>query len=805
MGTLGNDVKLALRRLFGNPGFSILAVLTLAVTIGANTAVFSVVNAVLLRPLPYERPDRLVQIRNTTPDPDLPEVPLSYPNFLDLEAAVKGLSQMAGSVPRPYLLTGDGPAEQLRGAKVTSGFFDVFGVEPVLGRAILPEEDEPGAERVAVLSYGLWQRRFGGDPGILGRSIQLDGMPHTVVGVMPETWSVRLEDSQVWSALALDPQAFERDTRFLQAYGRLAPGVSLEQAQSELATLMQGLDREYPDANQGLGILLRTRREQVLGDISHLLVLFTVAVGLVLLIGCVNLANLLLARSLARRKEMAMRGALGAGRWRIVRQLLVESLVLSLLGGAFGFLLTFGAVRLLNAFDPGTIPRADEVSVDLNVLAFTLLVAVVASLLFGLVPALYSARSDLRETLIGGAGTSTGNRREGRFQGGLVVLQVALTVVLLVGAGLLLKSFATLMAVDPGFDTRGLLTFQLNPNPNKFEDAEPMLAFYRDLLERLDALPGVEADGAAAFLPFTQWASGAFSVVGQPVTAGNQPMAERNAVTPGYFDAMGIRLLDGRGFSSTDTGESAPVVIVNQTLARRFFPDGRAVGRQIKMGPADEDGTVVAVIGVVEDVRQQGLDVEVEPKIYNVHPQAAWASSMTVVMRTSLDDPLSLTDAVRRQVMALDDTLPVANVKTMQERVTDSVRGARFNTLLLTIFGAVALLLTAVGIYGVVAHGVGRRQREIGIRLSLGASRREITRLIVGRQSLPILGGLLIGFVVAILAGRLIASWLYGVAPTDAVTFVGVGLVLLAAGVLASYLPSRRAQKVDPARVLREG
>ena len=804
MRTLWLDLIFALRRLRTSVGFTLVAVVTLALTIGASTAIFSVVNAVLVRPLPYAEPERLMVIRHTTPDPELPEVPLSYPNFLDLQKEVRSLSAMAAAAPRPYLLTGDGPPDQLQGAKVTSLYFSVFGVEPLLGRTFRAEEDVPGSPRVAVLSNELWQSRFGGDAAVVGSSIELDGQPHEVVGVMPETWSVRLENSQLWSPLALDPEALERDTRFLQTYGRLAPEVTPERAEAELNAVMAGLVREHPEANRGLGIKLLNRRDLVLGDISKLLYLFTTAVALVLLIGCVNLANLFLARSVARRQEMAVRSAVGAGRWRIVRTVFAECLVLALVGGLLGLLLTFGAVRLLAAFDPGTVPRSDEISVDLNVLLFALSVSLLASVLFGLVPALFSARPDVNRTLRGDGGSGGLDRAEGRFQGLLVIGQVMLTVVLLVGAGLLLRSFAGLLAVDPGFDASRVLTFRLNPHPAKFAEPPAMLAFYRELTEGLRTVPGAEAAGAAAFLPFTDWATGAFRVEGVPFPEGRQPMAERNAVTPGYFAAMGIELLDGRGFTAADELEAPIVVVVNQTLRRRYFGDSPAVGRRLRMGPESEEGTLVTIVGVVEDVRQQGLDVAVEPKIYNAHAQSPWAAQMAVLVRAASGDPLALAPAVRRSVMELDPTLPVVDVRTMEERVVDSIRGKRFVTLLLAIFGVLALVLTSVGIAGVVAYGVNRRHREIGVRLSLGASHAQILRSIVGRQSRRLLVGLVLGLAAALAAGRLIATWLYRVSPSDSWTLALVALVLMATGLLASYLPSRRALKVDPARTLRE-
>ena len=812
MNTLLQDIRFGMRMLLKSPSVSIVATIALALGIGANTAIFSVVNAVLLRPLPFPDSDALVAIFETDTQRGLQRGSHSYPNFLDLRAQNTVFQHVASYRSGDFIMTGRGDPARLQGAVVAADLFPLLGVSPILGRYFVADEDKPSETgRVVILSHGLFQRRFGGDPSILNQSITLDGVSFTVIGVMPATFEfpIQNEPVELWTTIAGDasgkePVTAQRGAHFLRVIGRLKSGVSQEQAQAELTAIAARLEQQYPDTNTRRSLRLESALTALVGDIRPALLILLGAVACVLLIACANVANLLLARATSRHKEMAIRSALGAGRGRVIRQLLTESVLLSLVGGAVGLLLAVWWSDLLVALGKDDIPRAVHVGMDWRVLGFTLGVSLLTGLIFGLAPAFHSSKTELVETLKeGGRGTSEGGRRN-RVRNVLVVVELAMAVILLVGAGLLIQSLWRLQKVNSGLQPENVLTFNIGLPDVKY-NSEKQGQFFIDLKQRLESTPGVQSASVILPLPL----SGdrfviSFEIEGRPLPPKDHPNAEFFANGVGYFKTMGIPIIKGRDFDERDKHGSTPVIIISEAFVRQHFPNEDPIGKRIKPGIStyeDEDSTMREVIGVVGDVRNRGLDTDPRPAYYMPQTQLPF-SQMIVVVKT-LGEPRSLVSAVTKQVAAMDQDVPLFAVKSMEEYLSASVAAPRFSTTLLSIFAAVALVLTVVGLYGVMSYSVAQRTNEIGIRLALGAQSRDVLLMIVKQGSTLILLGLVIGLGGAYVLTRLIASFLFGVTAKDPFTFAAVAVLLAIVGLLACYVPALRATKVDPIDALR--
>ncbi|HEX7049883.1 MAG TPA: ABC transporter permease [Longimicrobiales bacterium] len=813
MDTLLQDIRYALRTLRRAPGFTAVAVLTLALGIGANTAIFSVVNGVLLHPLPYPEPDRLVGVYQLWQGDRAVMTPA---NFRDVRQQATGadgtsspvLEEMAPYYRSDFTLTGSGDPVRLQGVEVGAGFFDVLGVAPVLGRTFRPDENEPGRTRVAILSHRLWQQRFGAEPEIIGRVIRLDGNPYEVVGVMPEGFSFPAE-RDVWTPIEYDAEFMSENSRgawYLSVVGRLAPGVSEEQAASRVAAIGRRLEKAYPQVNTNVGMTVLSLHDAMVGDVRTALWVLLGAVGFVLLIACANVANLLLARAASREGELAVRAALGAGRGRLIRQLLTESLILGALGGAAGLLLAVWGTGFLVALQPRNVPRLDEVTVDGTVIAFTAAIALLTGLLFGLVPALQTARTELAATLREGGRGALAAKGSARVRNALVVAEMALAVILLAGAGLLINSFARLQRVDPGFRAEGALAFRLSLPGVAYNEESARAAFYDRLIERLEALPGVRSAGAIMALPLSGFSfTFTFNVEGrEPAQPGSDQSLQTRVVTPGYFRTMGIPLLRGRAFTAQDRADAPQVVLISESAVRRYFPDEDPIGRRITLGWGRGPGRPNVggvIVGVVGDVKQFELAEEQSAVVYVPHAQVP-VGGMTLVVRTAVP-PLTLAGAVRREVGALDADLPIAELRTLEQLVARSISQPRFYMLLLAVFAGVALALAAIGTFGVMTYAVAQRTREIGIRMALGADPGSVRRLVVGRALALAATGLGVGLLGALALTRLLGSLLYGVTATDPLTYGAVALTLIGVAFLAGYLPARGATRVDPTVALR--
>jgi len=825
--TLGQDVRHGFRILAKNPGFAIVAVLTLALGISANTAIFSVVDAVLLRPLPYPHAERLVAIWST--DPSTPLSPTAPPDFREWQQEGKRLDDMGAFAYSDQNLSGPGQEpERVQGARVSASLFPTLGVGAALGRVFLPEEERFGRHREVLLSYGLWNRRFGGSPEVVGRSLQLDGESYTVVGVMPQGMPFfdNTRPVELWVPLAFAPgdNFNTRNNRFLNVVARLQPSARLAAAQTEMDLIARRIAAADPQ-NAGYGARLVPLQEQVVGRVRPLLLVLFGAVGCVLLIACANVANLLLARAAARQREFALRASLGAGRERLFRQLLLENLPLGLLGGVTGVALAAGGRRLLLAsLLPADFPRFNSIDLNGGVLAFTLGISVVTALLFGLAPAFHAVRRDGR-LLESGRSRSPGAGRR-RLRSALVVAETALALVLLIGAGLLLKSFAVLGQLDPGFSAPRVLTLQVPLPPTRYPlptlaDPNPAraLAFFDQLVERVGALPGVQAVGIGTQLPLgagVGWGK-SFFVAGRPLptSLADLPGVRFKLASPGFFQALGYRLHGGRLFLPQDTARSQPVAVVNQAFARRYFPGEDPLGRTIVLDappgllPPPPPGATPApqrtIVGVVADVKNAQMNAPTEPEVYAPVSQnvgEGWFNAMTLVVRTAAE-PTRLLPAVRAAVRALDADQPVTAVATMEELLGRSLAQPRFGMLLLALFAGVALLLATIGVYGLVAYEARQRTHEIGIRAAIGAEPWSILRLVVGDGLKLALAGAAIGIAAAFALMRLLASLLYGVGQYDPITFLAMPAALVGAALLAAYLPARRAMRVDPIVALR--
>jgi putative ABC transport system permease protein len=799
------DLRYAARLQRKNPGFTIVAVIALALGIGANTAIFSVVNTVLLRPLPYKDPERLVMVWEDASKQGYPRDTPAAANFVDWRDQNQVFEGMAAIVDTSFNLTGSGDPERLEGRSVSANMFPLLGVEPQIGRVFTAAEDQPGAQRVVLLSYALWQRRFGGDPGIVGQSLTLNGESHVVVGVMPARFQFPSSDDQAWVPIALTQQdAGNRDRHYLQVLARLKPGVSLAQAQSEMSTIAARLQQQYPESNTDLGAAVQPLHKHLVGDIKPALLVLLGAVGLVLLIACANVANLLLARAAVRQKEIAVRVALGARRWRLIRQFLTESVLLSSLGGLVGLAIAYGGLVLLKAFIPENISQAREISIDLKVLGFTFLVSVATGLIFGLAPAVQATRFNQIDTLKeGGRDAATGGGGK-RLRGLLVMAEVAISLVLLIGAGLLINSFLRLRNVDPGFRADNLLTMKVVLPDAKYETMERRSVFYTDLINRVQSLAGVRSAAVTTNLPlYRQGNSISIGIEGRPAPPpGQELIVVTRIVSPGYFDTMSIPLLQGRQLTEQDIRTTPRVVVISETMARRYWPGEDAVGKRISLGRIRKPEDWFQVIGVVKDVRQFELTAEPKPQMYLTYRQAGFFDARDLVVKTDVD-PASMAATVRKAVWEIDKDQPVSNIQTMEEILADSIARQRFSMLLLAIFAAVALVLAGVGIYGVMSYSVAQRAREIGIRMALGAQTGAVLKLAVGYGMKLVLAGLVIGLIAAFALTRVMSTLLFGVTATDPATFTLISLLLISVAALASYIPARRATRVNPIIALR--
>jgi putative ABC transport system permease protein len=806
------DIKYGVRMLLKTPSFSIIATIALALGIGANTAIFSVVNAVLLRPLPYANPEQLLAVWESDQQRGQTQGTYSYPNFFDLRSQNHVFEHVGAYHNSDFIMTGRGEPARLQGAVMTADMFSLLGIAPLAGRGFLPDEDKPGASgRVVVLSQELFQKRFNADAGVLNQSITLDGASYTVVGVMPRSFQFPIQNDPVdlWTTIAGDasgksPVTESRGAHFLRIIARLKPGITIEQAQAEVSTIAVRLEQQYPDTNTHKGTRLQPALTALVGDVRPALLILLGAVGCVLLIACANVANLLLARAMSRHKEMAIRSALGASRLRVVRQLLTESVLLSLVGGALGLLLAVWWSDLLVSLGKDDIPRALQVGLDWRVLGFTLTVSVLTGLVFGLVPALHSAKTELTETLKeGGRSSSTGARRN-RIRGVLVVVELAVAVVLLVGAGLLIQSLWRLRQVNPGFQPQNVLTFNVAVPEVRYA-TDKQAVFFHDLAARIETLPGVQSASAVTPLPLSgDRYSLSFATDGRPVAKKDQPSADFFNVGLGYFRAMGIPLVKGRDFNEGDQHKSTPVIIVTEEFARQNFPNEDPLGKRIQPGIStyeDQKAPMREIVGVVGNIRNLSLDKETKPTFYVPQTQVPF-NQMTMVVRTTTD-PHSLISAVTKEVNALDKDLPLFGTKTMEEYLATSVAAPRFNTTLLSIFAGVALILTIVGLYGVMSYSVAQRTNEIGIRMALGAQTQDVLRLIVGQGLKLVLVGLAIGLVGSLGLKWLISRMLFGITALDPLTYLAVATLLIFVALLACYIPARRASHVDPMEALR--
>ncbi len=809
MTTLWQDIRYGSRMLWKSRGFTLIAVLALALGIGANTAIFSVVNTLLIRPLPFRESERIVMVWEHNKTRGNRQNVVNPANYLDWRTQGTVFEEIAAFYDARLNLTGGGDPLEVPTQAATPNLFTILSVEPIIGRKFTPEDALEGAPDVALISYGLWQSRFGGDPKIVDRQVSLNGTPTTIIGVLPADfqWFIKkgsLTDkpAQLWVPLGFTEQNSTRRGRYLTTVARLKPGVSVEQARAEMNAIGSRLEQQYPDSNKNWGVEVVPLREQFVGDIRPALWVLLGAVGFVLLIACANVANLLLARASARQKEIAIRTALGASRWRIIRQLLTESVLLSALSGALGLLLAWWGIGIIEALSPRDLVNLDKVSINLVVLGFTLIVSFVTGLIFGLAPAFEATRLNTNETLKEGGRSNIGGGSGSRLRSLFVVAEVALALVLLVSAGLLVKSFMRLQSVDPGFDADHLLTMRVVLPSRKYAEDHQPVAFFKQATERLRSLPGVKSASAVSFLPFAGLgAATSFTIEGRPApAAGEKPSTDVCVIEPDYFRTMSIPFVSGRNFNEQETTEKRHVVIINQALARKYFGSEDPLGKRVTVSMGREP-VPTEIIGVVGDVKNGSLNVDMRPMVYWPHPELAY-TSMTIVMRTT-GDPLALAAAAEREIRAIDPDQPVSDIRTMQQLLADSVARSRFTTTLLGLFAALALVLASVGIFGVMSYSVTQRTHEIGIRMALGATARDILRMIL-RQGLTLtLIGVAVGLIGAFALTRLMSSLLFGVSASDPITFTAVTLMLAGVALLACYIPARRATRVDPMVALR--
>jgi putative ABC transport system permease protein len=804
--TLLQDLRYALRLLAKNPGFTAIAVLTLALGIGANTAIFTVVNAVLLRPLGFRDPSRLVIVAEKSP---FPTISTSFENYLDWHDQSHSFQSLEATRGTAITLTGAGEPERLNARMATAQLFPLLGVNAIVGRTFLAEEDKAGGAPVVLLNYGLWQRRFAGSPEVIGKSITLDSHPYTVVGVLPSGFEI-LQPADVFLPFTPWARTLPDDRNWhpgIIVLGRLKSGVSREEARTEMVGITKRLEQQYPLYNTDTSADVVGLQETLVKNVRPALVLLLGAVAAVLLIACVNVANLLLARAASRGREVAIRTSMGASRWRITRQLLTESILLSLGGGILGLLLASAALGPLLKLSAGSLPAAFAVELDRGVLLFTLGITLVTGLLFGLVPALRTAKLDLRETLNEGMRGSTAGPGQHRIRGVLVATEIAMAMLLLVGAGLLLRSFSHLQDVPPGFQADHLLVADIPLSQNAYARPEQRFEFFDRLLERAKSLPGVRSTGAASFLPVSGGGGLIhFNIIGRPPKSPHDYIVTGfRAITANYFETIGMSLKQGRFLTAADNERSPAVVVINSAMAQTFFPNENPIGKRLQVGETpDASVPIMEVVGVVGDVRQ-GLDTDPKAEMYMPFKQfdpIIPTFQLSVLLRTAVE-PLQETAALRAAVAEIDPNQPVVKVRTMEENISTSVAQPRFRAWLIAIFAGLALALAAVGIYGVMSYTVTQRTSEIGIRVTLGAQQQDVFRSVVGEGLKLALFGVGAGFLVALALTRLLQTFLFGVSAFDAATFVGVAVILVLVAVAACFFPARRATLVDPIVALR--
>lgn len=814
MRNLFSDLQLGFRILLRNPGFTVTAILLLALGIGANTAIFSVVNAVLLRPLPYQDSSRIMQIWHVPTAKSFPGMTLfsvSPANYLDWRSMNHSFEDMAAFGGARFNVGGKERPEAIQAAPVAAGFFSILRVQPILGRGFTPDDDRPGQGHVVVLGNALWRERYGADPGVIGRKIVLDDETYSVIGVLPRTFKFP-SGAQLWTPLAwTDQTRAVRGNHNYQVIGRLKPGVDIRAAQAELSAISAHLEQLYPEDDKGWGAKILTLREQTVGDVRAALLVLLGAVGFVLLIACANVANLVLGKILARKKEIAIRSALGATRGAILRLVLAETLLLSLAGGALGLLLARFGTTLIVKFLADRLPRFAEITLNAPVLAFTAFLALLAGALAGLLPALRFTKTDVNEALKQGQSRGSSDSGGSRTRGLLVVSEVALSLVLLIGAGLMVRTLWQLSNVKPGFDPNGLLTTTVSIPANKFPTPAAYISFFERALQQVRATPGVESAGVIDDLPMGDGGSHQpVAIEGQPVVPmADQPEVDVRLISPGYLSTMRVPLLSGRDLTDGDVAGRNPAVIISESMAKRFWPNENPLGKHLTL--TFYPGVSREIVGVVGDVKLDSLD-ETRP-VATVYwpldqifapPSEAWRSfPMSLAVRTSRD-PMSTVTAVTSAMHEVDPETPVTEVLSMNELISNSLSPQRSNMLLLAAFAGLALVLTAVGIYSVLSYAVRRRGREIGIRMALGASHSDVLKLVLTDGMKPIFLGIIIGFAVALAMGHVVSSLIYGVSPTDPITFAAVAALLVAVGVLATIVPAYRATRVEPVRTLRD-
>ncbi len=817
MQTLWQDIRYGIRLLAKKPTFTAIAIITLALGIGANTAIFSVVNAVLLRPLPYAEPERLVTVgENDLRNPAI-KIATSYPNFFDWREQNQSFEAVAVHRGIGFTMTGDSEPTYLNGEIISYELLALLGAKPHLGRLFTAEEEKAGGTdggRALILSYNLWQKQFGGDPNILGRGVTLDRKLYTVIGVMERGFQfpVQAEPNEFWVTLAADsettdgsrPYTERRGFRFLNSIARLKAGVSIQEAQAEMSTIAANLEKQYADNNVNHGALLIPLHQDLVSDYQAALWILLGAVGCVLLIACANVANLLLARATIRYKEMAVRAALGANRWRIVRQLLTESVLLSFAGGALGLAIAAWGLEALIRFIPEDLPRLSEIRLDISVLGFTVLISVFTGILFGIAPALQASKTDLHDAMKEGARGMGASAGRARLRSALVIIEVALSIILLIGAGLLGQSLLKLQQVDLGMNITNVLTASVELPESQYPEPEQQVAFYQTLLERVRTLPGVES--ASATLPLPMSGSNAdcgFQIEGQPLPPGERPETNLHWITLDYFQTMKIPLLEGRDFTERDDAKAPPVIMVNETFARLHFAHESPIGKRVQLPFHGDDPPYRQIVGVVKDVKHQAsLAAESGADIYLPYPQEPFFPQLSLTIRTQTD-PRSLVRAVHNEVRGLDKDIALNDIKTMEQYLSNTVAYPRFSTLLFGLFAAVALLLSAIGLYGVMAYSVTQRTHEIGIRMALGAQRQDVYRMIVRQGMTLAFTGIVVGLAAAFWLTKFMASLLYQVSATDISTFVVVAAGLAGVALVACFVPARRATKVDPMVALR--
>lgn len=804
MGTVLRNVRIASRILIKTPILLLVVTIALGIAIGASTAIFSVVNAVLISPLPYDKPERIVMVwmdnRRMRVDRDIH----SYPNYVDYRDQNQVFEHLAAYGGMSVNLTGYGEPERVIGASSTANLFQVLGVQPLHGRVFSIDEEQPGRDQVVVLGYGLWRRRFGGDSGILGQTVSLSDVSRTVIGIMPPDFKFPHRNAELWVPLAVDRnRAASRGAFSLYAIGRLKPEATLAQARSDLGRIAEGLEQQYPDILQGYGVNLVPLHDEVAGDMKPALLLLMGAVVFVLLIGCANIANLLLARAATREREMALRVALGAGRLRLVGQLLTESVMLALPGGICGLLLAKLSLRLFIVLSPEDLPRLDQVRIDSTVLVFSILVTLITGLIFGLVPALHASKIDLQQTLKESGRFASANKRSLLVRNGLAAFEVAVSLLLLAGAGLMIRSLAGIQDVDPGFHPDRLLTMNIQLSRTKYA-GRLGAEFFGELIHRVETLPGVESAGGvtAVFIGRLPNSSN-FSIEGRPAFSPSEQIeAPIDFATPGFFRTMGIPLLKGRDIDERDGLESQRVVVINQTFARRFWPDEEVLGKRMKFGSLDSNAPWLTIVGVVGDMRRTGLDQDVRCDTFLPYTQRGTMGFMSLVVRTK-GDPIAMAGPVREQVWSLNPDQPISHVTTVDKLLGNMIATRRLNTVLFVMFAAIAAILAAVGVYGVMSYSVAQRKHELGIRMALGAVRSDIIRLVL-KQGVLLSGiGVVFGLGLALALTRLMAGLLHQISASDPFTLAVVALALSIVSVAATVVPALRATKLDPLRVLR--